>query len=113
MPSPKLKRRTGLPEIDDREREPFMIIPVREKSCGAWELRIRQTAILIGRLGLACLFFSQLFWKLPPDFGCTRDSGRFIFTSVSADGNLRRTTGLCDWLGVESIFATVSVRFLV
>lgn len=82
-----------------------MIIPVREESCGPWEMRIRRTATLIGRLGLACLFFSQLFWKLPPDFGCTRDSGRFIFTSVSADGNLRRTTGLCDWLGVESIFA--------
>lgn len=83
-----------------------MRIPVCE-DCNAapWDARIRRTSIVIGRLGLACLFFSQLFWKLPPDFGCTRDGGAFVFTSVSADGQLLRTTGLCDWLGVESIFA--------
>lgn len=68
------------------------------------EERSRSVTLLIARLGLAYLFFSQLFWKLPPQFGCPAD---FAFTQeVVPEGEVRRTSGLCDWLGVESTWAT-------
>lgn len=58
--------------------------------------------LLVGRLGLAYLFFTQLFWKLPPSFGCGDD---FRFTTANPDGSLARTGGLCDWIGIESAWA--------
>jgi hypothetical protein len=64
-----------------------------------------QISLVIGRLGLAYLFFSQLFWKLPPHFGCPAGDS-FAFTTVSTDGRLARTSGLCDWLGIESIYGS-------
>jgi uncharacterized membrane protein YphA (DoxX/SURF4 family) len=67
-----------------------------------WEQRIRDVALVIGRLALAYLFFTQLWWKTPPTFGCPSD---FAFTTAGEDGRLHRTTGLCDWLGVESVWA--------
>lgn len=71
-----------------------------------WELRLRQVFLTIGRLGLAYLFFTQLFWKMPPSFGCPDD---FSFTtgSVDSSGRLRleRTRGLCDWIGVEIVWS--------
>lgn len=63
----------------------------------------QQIAILIARLGLAYLFFTQLFWKMPPSFGCPAD---YRFTTANADGSLNRSGGLCDWLGIESVWAT-------
>lgn len=56
----------------------------------------------IARMGLGYLFFTQLFWKLPPSFGCPDD---FHFTTANANGSLMRTTGLCDWIGIESVWA--------
>jgi hypothetical protein len=70
----------------------------------AWEERLRRITIVIGRLGLAFLFFSQLFWKLPPRYGCGAGPG-FAFTTSGADGALIRTSGLCDWIGIESVYA--------
>ncbi len=67
----------------------------------AWD-RLPQVLLVIGRLGLAYLFFTQLFWKLPPSFGCGDD---FRFTSANPDGSLARTGGLCDWVGIESAWA--------
>jgi hypothetical protein len=64
----------------------------------AWELRLRQVILVIARVGLAYLFFTQLFWKMPPSFGCPPDFG---FTTADASGRLQRTSGLCDWIGVE------------
>ncbi len=58
--------------------------------------------LLIGRLGLAYLFFTQLFWKMPPSFGCSDD---FRFTTANPDGSLARAGGLCDWIGIESVWA--------
>jgi uncharacterized membrane protein YphA (DoxX/SURF4 family) len=61
--------------------------------------------LLIVRLGLAYLFFTQLFWKLPPTFGCPAD---FAFTTGAIDAGrirLERTTGLCDWLGIQAFYA--------
>ncbi len=63
---------------------------------------LQKIALLVVRIGLAYLFFTQLFWKFPPNFGCPAD---YKFTTANADGKLARTTGLCDWIGVESVWA--------
>lgn len=67
------------------------------------EQRLQQAAIVIMRIVLAVLFFSQLGWKTPPSFGCPPD---FAFTTAAADGSLIRTTGICDWLGVAEVWST-------
>lgn len=63
----------------------------------------QKIALVIGRVALAYLFFTQLWWKTPPTFGCPAD---FAFTTAEASGRLNRTSGLCDWIGVESVWAT-------
>ena len=68
-----------------------------------WEKRLQQAVIVLARLGLGLLFLTQLSWKSPPTFGCGAD---FAFTTADASGNLQRTRGLCDWIGVESVYAT-------
>ncbi len=69
----------------------------------AWDLRLQKIVIFVGRLGLAYLFFSQLFWKLPPTFGCTNN---YAFPQPASEnywvGN--NSAGLCFWLGLESIY---------
>lgn len=75
--------------------------------------RYQQIALLVGRLALGYLFFAQLFWKLPPSFGCPRD---FAFTTGTvAEGRvqLNRTTGLCDWIGLETVWADQPRPFFV
>ena len=64
-----------------------------------WEERLQHAALVLARLTLAVLFFTQLWWKAPPTFGCPPD---FSFATQAADGSLRRTSGLCDWVGIES-----------
>ena len=32
-----------------------------------WDIRLQKIVVFVGRLGLAYLFFTQLFWKLPPN----------------------------------------------
>jgi hypothetical protein len=64
-----------------------------------------RTLLVIVRLALAYLFFTQLLWKMPPTFGCPAD---FSFTTGAVqEGRLRlnRTGGLCDWLGIQSVYA--------
>ncbi len=77
----------------------------------SWDTCLRQTTIVIARLGVALLFFSQLFWKLPPHFGCP--DGAFAFSSVGADGAVKRSAGLCDWIGIESIWSNRERSFFV
>jgi len=70
-----------------------------------WEERLRKVTIVIARLGLAYLFFANLFWKLPPDFGC---GATFAFPVFNAEGRLDASDsggGLCYWVGLESIYA--------
>lgn len=67
--------------------------------------RFEKVLLVVVRLGLAYLFFTQLFWKLPPTFGCPAD---FAFTTGAIDSGrirLERTTGLCDWLGIQLFYA--------
>jgi hypothetical protein len=79
-----------------------------------WERRLRQVILVIARLGLAYLFFTQLFWKMPPDFGCPSD---YAFTTGGVDDSgrlrLQRTSGLCDWIGVENVWADQPRPFFV
>jgi len=76
----------------------------------AWDQAVRNVCIVIGRLGLALLFFTQLFWKLPPTFGCTNEfafpklaEGKTINDRNIVDGN--GSGGLCYWIGLESVYA--------
>lgn len=68
-----------------------------------FEQRLQKAALVIVRLALGYLFFTQLWWKTPPAFGCPAD---FKFTTADASGRLQRTSGLCDWIGVESVWAS-------
>lgn len=67
-------------------------------------------AVLVGRLGLAYLFFTQLLWKMPPSFGCPAD---FRVTAGNPAGFTAdnpyaqpRSSGLCDWIGIEAVWST-------
>lgn len=74
-------------------------------STRSWETTLQRAALIIARLTLAYLFFTQLWWKVPPSFGCPAD---FAFTTASVSSGrlqLQRTSGLCDWIGVESVWA--------
>jgi hypothetical protein len=70
-----------------------------------WEEILRKAVLVIARVGLAYLFFTQLWWKLPPTFGCPAD---FAFTTGTVEGGrvrLQRTSGLCDWIGIEQVYS--------
>lgn len=52
------------------------------------ERTITVVAITIASIGLGYLFFTQLWWKLPPDFGCRNDftrGGLCFFLQHSVD----------------------------
>src|SRR6266851_3585388 len=67
------------------------------------DVPLQNIALVVVRVVLGLLFFTQLWWKVPPSFGCPPD---FSFTTADAGGNLRRTSGLCDWIGIESVWST-------
>jgi hypothetical protein len=74
---------------------------------------MQNLALLLGRLVLAYLYFTQLFWKMPPTFGCPPD---FTFTTGSFDGGrvtYQRSTGLCDWIGIEAVWSEQPRPFFV
>jgi hypothetical protein len=79
---------------------------------GTWERRLRQAVILVGRLALAYLFFTSLWWKLPPRFGCANN---FAFPAANAEGRpaANGSTGLCYWIGVEAVYASQPRPLLV
>jgi len=75
----------------------------------AWLYKV---CMAIGRLALAYLFFTQLFWKLPPSFGC---GSEFAFP-VPAEQNYydsNGSSGLCRWMGIESVFASEPRQVLI
>jgi hypothetical protein len=59
--------------------------------------RLGRLGLGIGRIVVGLLWFSQLFWKLPPTFGCPPD---FRFSTRD-----QFTSGLCDWIGREAAYA--------
>ena len=71
-----------------------------------------KVCMVIARLALAYLFFTQLFWKLPPRFGC---GAEFAFP-IPAEQNYfdsNGSSGLCYWMGLESIYASQPREVLV
>jgi len=84
-----------------------------EVATPAWDERLRKITIVIARLGLAYLFLTQLFWKLPPTFGCSNDFAFPVAASAPNywDGN--GSGGLCYWMGLESIYAPSYRQVLV
>ena len=73
-------------------------------SVRTWDRRLQQAVIIVGRLMLAYLFFSNLWWKLPPTFSCTNN---FAFPTANAAGHPdgSKSNGLCYWIGVEAVYA--------
>ncbi|MCL5994733.1 MAG: hypothetical protein M1546_01605 [Chloroflexi bacterium] len=71
----------------------------------AWDRRLQQIVTVVGRLILAYLFFANVWWKLPPTFGCANN---FEFPTANAQGRptAGKSSGLCYWIGVESVYAT-------
>ena len=72
-----------------------------------------KVSMVIVRLLLAYFFFTALFWKLPGrNFGC---GAEFAFP-VPAEQNYYDTngsSGLCYWMGLESIYASQPRQVLV
>ena len=74
--------------------------------------RLYKVCMVITRLGLAYLFFTQLWWKLPPRFGC---GANFAFP-IPAEQNhwdANGSSGLCFWMGLESVFASQPRQVLI
>jgi hypothetical protein len=59
-------------------------------------------AVAIASIGMGYLFFTQLWWKLPPDFRC--EDG-YAFSEAGPDGELVQRPGLCGWIGIEAFYA--------
>ena len=57
-----------------------------------WERRLQTLAVAVASIGLGYLFFSNLWWMLPPGFGCSKD---FQLEGENA-------SGLCFWVGTLS-----------
>lgn len=64
----------------------------------------------LGRIGMIAsrliygyLWYTQLLWKLPPQFGCPADFA--VSTSLQ-----ERTSGLCDWVGLMVIYSRLPIQ---
>lgn len=64
----------------------------------------------LGRMGMIAsrliygyLWYTQLLWKLPPQFGCPADFA--VSTSLQ-----ERTSGLCDWVGLMVIYSKLPIQ---
>lgn len=72
------------------------------KRITSFEPTLQNIALLLARITLAYLFFTQLWWKVPPSFGCPAD---YAVTTATTGTQLKRTSGLCDWIGIEAAWA--------
>ena len=66
-------------------------------TAGARLGRGSQIGLGIVRILIGLLWLTQLFWKLPPTFGCPTPYAFSTRTQV--------TSGLCDWIGREAAYA--------
>jgi hypothetical protein len=54
--------------------------------------------LVLGRIVIGYLWYTQLLWKLPPTFGCP--------ANFAASTDLaHRTSGLCDWTGLMATYS--------
>ncbi|MGE5122986.1 MAG: TQO small subunit DoxD [Acidobacteriaceae bacterium] len=77
-----------------------------------WDTGLYRVCIFLGRIVLAYFFFTQLWWKLPPNFGCTNN---FAFPKPTQQNNydVNGSSGLCYWMGLESVYASHPRKILV
>jgi hypothetical protein len=78
-------------------KEAIGTTPSLSASTSAIDQRLAGIGLGIGRIVVGLLWFSQLWWKLPPTFGCPAD---FKFSTRD-----QVTSGLCDWMGREAAYA--------
>ncbi|MBA2440877.1 MAG: hypothetical protein H0V53_00500 [Rubrobacter sp.] len=83
-------------EVGGRHRDSLLYSRAR------WERWLLVATIAVASIGLGYLFFTQIWWKTPPTFGCPES---FAFTGEGDEGQLVRTGGLCDWIGLGSFYA--------
>lgn len=62
-------------------------------------------AIAVASVGMGYLFFTQLWWKTPPDFRCKQNEQGYVFSRAGDDGELIQEPGLCGWIGIEAFYA--------
>ena len=77
----------------EKSRKPFIVL----------DDNLSRTGLVIARVMIGLLWFTQLLWKLPPSFGCPANFA--VSTSITA-----RTTGLCDWVGLMSIYSLIPLQ---
>src|SRR5574337_1636060 len=65
--------------------------------------KVGQAGMLISRLVIGYLWYTQLLWKLPPTFGCPANFA--VSTSFQA-----RTSGLCDWVGLMTFYSKIPLQ---
>ena len=65
--------------------------------------RVGRIGIIASRLIYGYLWYTQLLWKLPPQFGCPADFA--VSTSLQ-----ERTSGLCDWVGLMVIYSKLPIQ---
>ena len=88
----KGERSVGMEErapVENRERQKPGGVAA---SSARWERWLRTLVVAVSSIGFGYLFFSNLWWMLPPDFGCSED---FQFEGENA-------SGLCFWIGTFS-----------
>ena len=64
---------------------------------------VSRAGLVIARVSIGILWFAQLFWKLPPSFGCPPNFA--VTTDFSA-----RSSGLCDWVGLMTLYSRWPVQ---
>lgn len=72
-----------------------------------------KVCMVIARLFLAYFFFTALFWKLPGrNFGC---GANFAFPLPAEQNHWtdNDSSGLCYWMGLESVFASKPRQVLI
>lgn len=88
------------------------MITMKDQLTPKADARLYKTCFFIARLGLAYLFFTQLFWKMPPSFGCGADF-KFPLPSEENIYSTNGSSGLCFWMGLESVYASQPRKVLV
>jgi hypothetical protein len=59
---------------------------------------VGRIGMFVSRLVIGYLWYTQLLWKLPPTFGCPPNFA--VTTDIHA-----RTSGLCDWVGIMTLYS--------
>lgn len=65
--------------------------------------KVGQIGMLISRLTIGYLWYTQLLWKLPPTFGCPPNFA--VTTNIHA-----RSSGLCDWVGIMTLYSKLPLQ---